>query len=77
MAKLGSYVFLFGVGTLILNLFQFDLFEWVDQWSISAGWTIRFAVVVAGLYLMEHGSQATDENQRVAEEYGPVAHPVV
>jgi hypothetical protein len=50
MKSIGGYLFLFGIGSIILNFFdmQFKLLMWIDNWGTAVGWSIRIGLLVLG-----------------------------
>jgi hypothetical protein len=53
MKKLGLYLFIFGVGSIILNFLhrEFVILSWIDNWGPTIGWGIRIGMAVAGVVL--------------------------
>ena len=62
MGSLGSGLFLFGLGSMILNMLdrEFILMMWVDNWGTGVGWGIRIGMMIVGAVLWFVG-QASDE----------------
>ena len=64
MRSIGSTLVLFGVGSIILNLinYEFALLMWIDNWGTTVGWVIRGAMIVAGaaLFLLDNGQQEAE-----------------
>jgi len=63
MQKLGFYLMLFGIGSLILNSFgyEFQILMWLGE-----GYASRIAIATAGLLLILLGNtnnKDSDENQ--------------
>jgi hypothetical protein len=54
MKSLGLYLFIFGLGSLILSLFnlEFRLLAWMDSWGVANGYIIRFCLIALGIFLM-------------------------
>ena len=56
MKQIGSLLLFFGIGSMVLNLvnYEFMLLMWVDNWGTGVGWGIRAAAVIIGavLYFM-------------------------
>ena len=50
MKNIGSTLLLFGIGSIVLNFFdyEFSLLSWIDNWGITVGWGIRIAMIVIG-----------------------------
>lgn len=67
MGNIGSTLVLFGVGSIALNLFdyEFALMSWVDNWGPGVGWAIRIAMIVVGgaLFLLDNSEEAGEEEQ--------------
>lgn len=67
MKSIGGYMFLFGVGSIILYFLnmQFVILAWIDTWGPTVGWAIRGALAAVGaiLWLVGNTQQA-----RVAQE---------
>ena len=59
MRKMGEYFMFFGIGSMVLYLFEheFVLMSWVDTWGTGFGWTIRVVMSVVGLYLFLTGKR--------------------
>lgn len=53
MKSIGGYLFLFGIGSIILDFLnmQFKLLMWIDNWGPTAGWSIRIGLAVVGAAL--------------------------
>lgn len=58
MGQVGSFLLLFGIGSIILNFFNYEfiILSWIDNWGSTVGWVIRIAMIVvgAGLLLMSY-----------------------
>lgn len=54
MKRLGLYLVIFGVGSMILSFMnmEFVILAWIDHWGPTVGWGIRIAMAVVGLILM-------------------------
>lgn len=66
MKKVGAYLFIFGVGSMILNFLhrEFVVLSWIDNWGPNVGWGIRIGMVVVGVVLWVVGrSPAASESQ--------------
>ncbi|MFT7561808.1 MAG: hypothetical protein ACI93R_003739 [Flavobacteriales bacterium] len=50
MKQIGLYLFIGGVGSILLNQFgyEFILLGWIDNWGTDIGWGIRGVAIVAG-----------------------------
>lgn len=61
MQSLGSNMFFFGVGSMVLHTFQFEFIflSWIDNWGPTVGWTIRGALAAIGgaLWLVGRAQQ--------------------
>ncbi|MDG2389896.1 MAG: hypothetical protein P8M30_11305 [Planctomycetaceae bacterium] len=53
LKSLGSTMFIFGIGSILLNLIhvEFLLLMWVDLWGPEIGWAIRIGMIVVGALL--------------------------
>lgn len=53
MKSIGGYLFLFGIGSIILDFLnmQFKLLMWIDNWGPTVGWSIRIGLTVVGAAL--------------------------
>lgn len=65
MSSIGSTLLLFGIGSIVLNFFnyEFSLLSWIDNWGVGVGWAIRIAMIVVGaaLFFMGRGEEAEEE----------------
>ena len=59
MKQIGSFLLFFGVGSMVLNLidYEFILLMWVDNWGSGIGWGIRSAAVVIGALMYFMGNE--------------------
>ena len=50
MKSLGTWLFVFGVGSSVLNLigYEFSLLFWIDSWGAETGWAIRAGMAIVG-----------------------------
>lgn len=68
MGQVASFLLLFGVGSIVLNFFNYEfmLLSWVDNWGTTVGWVIRGTMIVVGaaLFFLSRGEK---------EESGPAA----
>lgn len=57
MRSLGGWLFFFGVGTIVLNLFgyEFIVVSWIDRWGETGGWILRGSLIGVGLVLYAMG----------------------
>lgn len=53
MQTIGTYMAMFGIGSMILHFFdrEFVLLTWIDSWGTDIGWVIRFLLVIVGVVL--------------------------
>lgn len=53
MQAIGTYMAMFGIGSMILHFFdrEFVLLTWIDSWGTDIGWVIRFLLVIVGVVL--------------------------
>jgi hypothetical protein len=53
MRQAGTWLFIFGVGSMLLNLvgMEFRLLMWVDSWGPTVGWSIRGGIAALGAVL--------------------------
>jgi hypothetical protein len=53
MKSLGTWLFVFGVGSSVLNLigYEFSLLFWIDSWGAETGWAIRAGMAIVGALL--------------------------
>ena len=67
MRSLGTYMALFGAGSIILHFLDmnFTILSWIDNWGNTIGWGIRIALVVIGVILFIIGG--TDDETETAE----------
>lgn len=63
MKSLGTYMALFGVGSIILHFLDmnFTILSWIDNWGNTVGWAIRIALVVIGIILLIVGYKNEEE----------------
>ncbi len=54
MARLGWYLFVFGLGSAALHFLEreFVVLMWIEAWGDGAAWAIRAAMIAAGMLLM-------------------------
>lgn len=57
MKKLGVYLAIFGIGSIVLSFFerQFRILMWIDSWGETTGWVIRIGMIVLGAVLFFMG----------------------
>ena len=65
MSKLGGYIALFGVVSIILSFFNYNLriLMWIDNWGVTTGWIIRVALIVVGVALFFIGGNSSEEDE--------------
>ncbi|MCI4567932.1 hypothetical protein [Lysobacter sp. CFH 32150] len=53
MKSFGGLLFIFGVGSFVLNLLgmEFKLLGWIDNWGATTGIAIRVGLIVVGAAL--------------------------
>ena len=53
MRTIGIYLFIGGVGSILLNQFGFEfvVLMWIDFWGEAVGWVIRGGAIVLGAIL--------------------------
>lgn len=51
MGKLGIYLAIFGLVSIILSFLNMNLriLIWIDMWGETMGWAIRIGMIVVGL----------------------------
>ncbi len=61
MKGLGGFLFILGVGSIVLVQLEmeFRILSWIDNWGTGVGWGIKIALIVvgAGLWLMSGRGQ--------------------
>ncbi|TXH77828.1 MAG: hypothetical protein E6Q88_00410 [Lysobacteraceae bacterium] len=59
MKTLGLWLFIFGAGSFLLNVFgmEFRLLSWIDNWGPTVGIAIRVGLVVVGAVLWLLGNK--------------------
>lgn len=60
MKQAGLYLVIFGVGSLLLNLFgyEFRILMWLDTWGETVGMAIRIGAAVVGAVLWFVGNKS-------------------
>lgn len=68
MRQIGTYIAIFGIGSVILSFLDmnFTLLMWIDSWGETTGWIIRVSLIVLGAILFFTGSPET-ESETVQE----------
>lgn len=53
MKSIGGWLFIFGIGSFLLNMFgmEFKLLSWIDNWGPTVGIAIRVGLIVVGAAL--------------------------
>lgn len=53
MKTIGGYLFIFGVGSIVLYFLnmQFVVLSWIDNWGPDLAWAIRGAMTLVGAAL--------------------------
>jgi hypothetical protein len=72
MASLGRYFIIFGAGSGLMSLFdyEFSLLGWIGTWGEGIAWLIRGAFILVGMGLVSR----QQKQQRPHEAHAP--HPV-
>ena len=54
MSRIGSYMAIFGAGSIILSFFnvEFRILMWIESWGPTVAWAIRIGLLVLGLILI-------------------------
>ena len=67
MKKIGTYLLLAGIGSILLNQFgyEFSLLMWIDNWGETVAWSIRGGAIAAGAIMLFLGMK--QEQQVTAE----------
>jgi hypothetical protein len=62
MKSLGIYMFLFGIGSMVLYFLgrEFVVLSWIENWGPNVGWGIRIGLAVVGAALFFFGKQKED-----------------
>jgi hypothetical protein len=62
MRELGKFLFIFGVGSMVLSFlgYEFRLLFWIDTWGEQVGWAIRIGIAAMGgtLFLVARKAEA-------------------
>lgn len=71
MSRIGSYLAIFGAGSIILSFFnvEFRILMWIESWGPAVAWAIRIGLLVLGLILIFAGrtKEAPDTKAEVQE----------
>lgn len=67
MKKIGSYLVIAGVISIILNLFNYNLriLLWIDTWGLTTAWFIRTGIILLGLVLFFAGPKNISEEENI------------
>ena len=70
MGSFGMYLMIFGAGSAVLALFEYEftLLSWVDNWGEPLAWFIRAGLIAVG------GLLFNAEKRRVAAAQDEQAH---
>lgn len=67
MKSLGGLLFIFGLGSFVLNFLgmEFTLLSWIDNWGPTTGFAIRVGLIVIGgaLWLLGRKQEAAQPAQ--------------
>jgi hypothetical protein len=60
MKSLGTWLLVFGVGSMLLNFlgYEFRILGWIDSWGPAVGWSIRIGLAAVGGVLLLVGSRS-------------------
>ena len=69
MKKIGSYLAIAGLASIILNFLDYNLriLVWIDSWGATTGWIIRIGILVAGLALFFLAPGEKESEEQVEE----------
>ncbi|MDJ0498149.1 MAG: hypothetical protein QNJ89_09985 [Acidimicrobiia bacterium] len=78
MASLGWYLIIFGAGSGLMSLFdyEFSLLMWIDTWGDGFAWLIRGAFILGGMSLISREQKLQQDQQAQAAQnvpQGPVS----
>jgi hypothetical protein len=61
MKQLGTWLMIFGLGSIALNFLglEFTLLMWIDNWGPTVGWGIRAGLAAVGAVLFFLGMRQT------------------
>ena len=64
MSKIGGYIAIFGIASIILSFFNYNLriLMWIDSWGETTGWIIRIGLIVVGAVLFFMGGGSSEED---------------
>ena len=63
MRKIGMYLAIFGLGSMVLSFLDrnFIIMMWIDKWGETTGWIIRGAFIVLGIILFVLGGSGDED----------------
>ncbi len=69
MRQIGTYLAIFGIGSIVLSFFQmeFKILMWIDTWGETTGWAIRIGMIVIGAILFFMGKPKEKEKEEAPE----------
>ena len=75
MASLGWYLIIFGAGSGLMSLFnyEFSLLMWIDTWGDGFAWLIRGAFILGGMALVSREQKLAQEQQAQNATQGPIS----
>jgi len=70
MSKIGGYIAIFGIASIILSFFNYNLkiLMWIDNWGETTGWIIRIGLIVVGAVLFFMGGGSNEEDEPEVEQ---------
>ena len=65
MSKIGGYIAIFGIASIILYFFNYELriLSWIGAWGETTAWIIRIGLVVLGAVLFFIGASGDSEEE--------------
>lgn len=65
MSKLGGYIAIFGIASIILYFFNYELriLGWINTWGETTAWIIRIGLIVLGAALFFLGAGGSQEDE--------------
>lgn len=75
MASLGWYLIIFGAGSGLMSLFEYEfaLLGWISTWGDGFAWLIRGAFILVGMALV---AREQKQQQAAQAHAAQAAHPV-
>ena len=69
MRKIVSYMVIFGILAIVLNLFDRvpTILMWIYSWGKTTAWIIKIGLIVVGAILFFIGKPANDETTETLE----------